>query len=108
MAVLRAGQTYADFTKKFIREDMWGLMGAVVQRSITKLEDEGFTREEAEDYLEELTIIQLYRMNFPLPPVSIEVYIPDPIVYTEQQIMDMTSRGETIPVQEYAGFEGYY
>lgn len=106
MAVLRSDQTYADFTHRFIDESIWPYMGGVVQTSLAKLEDEGFTRDEAILYLKSLTILQLYRMNFPLPPVSREVWLPEPKVYTEQEIMAMIAAGETIPQTEYTGFEG--
>lgn len=106
MAVLREDQTYVDFTHRFIDESIWPFMGKVVQTSITKLEDEGFTRDEAILYLKSLTILQLTRMKFPLPPVSRRVYVPDPKVYTEAEIMAMSAAGETIPQIEYTGFEG--
>ena len=106
MTVLQAGEDYSVFAYRFIVEGLFPFMGSVVKTSLAKLEDEGFTKEEALFYLEELTIVQLYRMNFPLPPVSISVYVPDPKVYTEYEIMAMAARGETIPQAEYTGFEG--
>lgn len=99
---------FADFYHKWIPESLWGYVGAVVSTSITRLESEGFTREEAYLWLEALSILQLYRMAFPLPPVPVSVFIPDPHVYTEQELMAMLARGETIPETEYIGFEGYY
>ena len=106
MAVLREDQTYADFTHRFIDESIWPYMGKLVQTSITKLEDEGFTRDEAILYLKSLTILQLTRMKFPLPPVSRSVWVPELKVYTEAEIMRMSAAGETTPGDEYTGFEG--
>jgi len=99
---------YADFTYKFVIESIWPFMGAVVQTSIAKLENEGFTREKATLYLKSLTILQLHRMGFPLPPINVQEWVPEPKVYTEQELMAMLAKGETIPTTEYTGFEGRY
>jgi len=41
----------------------------VVLSSMQRLEDEGFTPEEARFWLEALTILQLYRMGYPMGAV---------------------------------------
>lgn len=97
---------YADFTHDWTDRSIWPFMGVVVQTGIAKLEDEGFTREEATLYLKALTILQLHRMDFPLPPIDVREWVPEPKVYTEQELMAMLARGETIPQEEYTGFEG--
>jgi len=108
MAVLQPGQTYADFAHKFITVGCWGFMGDVVDRSIAKLEAEGFTNKEARYWLEALTILQLIRIGMPVPPGRHRFWVPDPIVYTEADIMAMIAAGVTIPATEYEGFEGFH
>jgi hypothetical protein len=106
MAVLREDQTYADFAHRWIVESVWPFIGGVVQTGLAKLEAEGFTHTEALIHLEALTHVQLHRLGFRMPPVSRDVYIPEPKVYTEQEIMALLAAGETIPQTEYTGFEG--
>jgi len=99
---------YADFTHDWTDRSIWPFMGGVVQTGIARLENEGFTREEATLYLKSLTILQLHRAGFPLPPINVKEWVPEPKVYTEQEIMAMIAKGETIPQREYTGFEGRY
>lgn len=73
---------YADFSHRYITEGVWPYIGGVVQTSISKLEAEGFTREEATFWIECLTTLQLYRMDYPMGPVIYRYLIEKPpIVY---------------------------
>lgn len=115
---------------RWVTENIWPYIGAPVQRSITKLEGEGFTRAEATEFMEALTILQLYRMGYYAPPEWTKVeagYITDKYsvaqidsmiargqvfyeyqeMYSEAQIESMLQRGVALPGWEpYEGFEG--
>ena len=97
---------FLDWCHRWIVEGVYPIIGGVVNTGIAKLEAEGFTREEARYWLEALTVLQLIRIGYPIPPHQYRVWVPDPIVYTEHQLMAMVAAGETIPGMEYTGFEG--
>lgn len=97
---------FLDWSHRWVVEGIYPVIGAVVQSGIARLEAEGFTREEAQFWLEALTILQIIRIDMPVPGYWYRYWVPDPIVYTEREIIDMTTRGETIPGGEYEGFEG--
>lgn len=97
---------FLDWSHKWIVEGVYPIIGGVVQAGIAKLEAEGFTNKEARYWLEALTILQLIRIGYPIPPFQQSYWVPDPKVYTEAEIMQMTANGEALPATEYTGFEG--
>ena len=69
---------YAEKSHKWMVDGVWPYIGAVVDRSITKLEAEGFTRDEARFWMVCLSILQLYRMDFYMGFVIYTEYIKRP------------------------------
>ena len=101
-------ERFLDWSHRWVVEGIYPIIGGVVNNGVTRLEAEGFTKEEARFWLEALTILQIIRIDMPVPPHQYRVLVPDPPVLTEADIMRMIAAGETIPAMEYEGFEGRY
>ena len=101
-------ELFVDWSRRWVTEGVYPIIGKVVKEGRKKLEGEGFTDEEALYWLEALTILQLIRIGYPIPPHQQRYWVPDPRVYTEMEIIQMAAAGETIPATEYEGFEGRY
>ena len=101
-------ELFLDWSHRWVTEGVYPIIGVVVNKGIARLEAEGFTNEEARFWLEALTILQLIRIGYPVPPFRQRYWVPDPPVLTEYDIMRMIAAGETIPATEYEGFEGRY
>lgn len=71
-------EIYADKSKRWMVEGIYPYIGAPVNASITKLEAETFTREEASFWIMCLAILQLHRMAFPMGPIVYTEYIGKP------------------------------
>ena len=66
-----------DFAHRWITEVVWPYIGGVVSETIPMLEAEGFTNKEAWFWLEALTILQLYRMGYPMGAVWHPYEVPE-------------------------------
>ena len=101
-------ERFLEWCHRWIVEGVYPVIGSIVNTGIAKLEGEGFTNKEARYWVEALTVLQLIRVGYPIPPFQERYWVPDPPVLTEYDIMRLTQSGETLPGGEYTGFEGIH
>ncbi|GAI90229.1 unnamed protein product [marine sediment metagenome] len=98
----------ADFAHRWVTEVIWPYIGGVVDTSIAKLEGEGFTHQEARFWIEALTILQLYRMNYYMGGVWHRYEVTEIPVLSEAQLESLYQQGIGIDMprgEEY--WEGF-
>ena len=90
----------ADFTHDWIEKFVWVELGRPIPSDIDKLTAWGFSPVEARYWLMILTVLALYRLDFPMGPVWHEFKAPPPPQITWNGMNWVDSEGNIVPYSD--------